>query len=91
MTIEGLNVELIAAARPVGGISVDGRGDAHLLAFGRESVRVEIIDADALGRQSVPRGDVEGEERRHAGRAAVTHIVAAHLPVIVRQALRIRL
>jgi hypothetical protein len=45
-----------------------------------------IVDRHALGRQAVPGVRVPREERRDAGERVMAEVVAADLPVIVRQA-----
>ena len=56
-----------------------------------EIVVGEVVDGNALRRQSVPRVDVEGEQRRDAAALRVAQVMAADLPVIVRQPVRKRL
>ena len=46
VVVEGLDIELVAAARPRLRIAVDRRRDSHLLALRGERVRVVVVDAD---------------------------------------------
>ena len=47
VVVEGLDVELVAAARAVRRVAIHGGRDAHLLALRGKPVRVEVVDADA--------------------------------------------